>query len=110
MKKESILTKEGVFGCDHFNLHFWKQRRSTLLWRVVFTAVGKNKSIFFSVTFSRKELSFHSRREKQVDCWCRFLQKKLFFTAEKKNKWIFGDAVGTSVFKNSFLGIIFQMN
>ncbi len=34
-KKESIFTKEGVFGCDVFNLRFWKLRRSTLLRKVV---------------------------------------------------------------------------
>jgi hypothetical protein len=63
-KKESIFTKEGVFGCDVFNLRFWKLRRSTLLRKVVvfcgsrdtafsqkkfdLPAVGKSSWIFHS--------------------------------------------------------------
>jgi hypothetical protein len=39
-KKESIFTKEGVFGCDVFNLWFWKLRRSTLLREVVVCGSG----------------------------------------------------------------------
>ncbi len=39
MKKESIFTKEGVFGCDDFSLRFWKLRRSTLLRKVFSAAV-----------------------------------------------------------------------
>ena len=88
MKKESIFTKEGVFGCDVFNLRFWKLRRSTLLRKVVsaaveirrflrrgfifqrqekaggfFTAVRKNKSIFFSLS-SKADGRFQNGREK----------------------------------------------
>jgi hypothetical protein len=50
MKKESIFTKEGFFGCDVFNLRPWKLRRSTLLWKVVFTAVEMRRR------FSRRSL------------------------------------------------------
>ncbi len=88
-KKESIFTKEGVFGCDVFNLRFWKLRRSTLLREVVsaaveirrffrrslifqrqekasgfFTAVRKNKSIFFVVFKSRSAFSKKNGKER----------------------------------------------
>jgi hypothetical protein len=52
MKKESIFTKEGFFGCDVFNLQFWKLRRSTLLRKVVFCGSGD------TVAFSRRSLIF----------------------------------------------------
>jgi len=59
-KKESIFTKEGVFGCDVFNLRFWKLRRSTLLWEVVVCGDG-------DTAFSQKKFDLLSGREKQVD-------------------------------------------
>jgi len=59
-KKESIFTKEGVFGCDVFNLRFWKLRRSTLLQEVVFCGSG-------DTAFSQKKFDLLSGREKQVD-------------------------------------------
>jgi len=59
-KKESIFTKEGVFGCDVFNLRFWKLRRSTLLRKVVFCGSG-------DTAFSQKKFDLLSGREKQVD-------------------------------------------
>ncbi len=59
--KKSIFTKEGVFGCDVFNLRFWKLRRSTLLRKVVSAAVKIR----------------------------RFLQKKFDLPAAGKNRWIF---------------------
>ena len=60
-KKESIFTKEGVFGCDVFNLRFWKLRRSTLLWKVVFCGSGDTA----------------------------FSQKKFDLPAVGKSRWIF---------------------
>jgi hypothetical protein len=56
MKKESILffTKESFFGCDVFILHLWKLQRSTLLRKVVFTAVERSK-LTYSVVSSQKE-------------------------------------------------------
>jgi len=71
-KKESIFTKEGVFGCDVFNLRFWKLRRSTLLWKVVFcgsgdTAFSQKKFDLPAVGKSRWIFFFHSGWEKQVD-------------------------------------------
>jgi hypothetical protein len=71
MKKESIFTKEGVFGCDVFNLRFWKLRRSTLLREVVSAAVEIR-------CFLRRSLIFQ-RQEKAGG----------FFTAVRKNKSIF---------------------
>ncbi len=62
MKKESIFTKEGVFGCDVFYLRFWKLRRSTLL-RKVFSAA--------------------------VEIRWRFSQKKFDLPAAGKSRWIF---------------------
>jgi len=59
-KKESIFTKEGVFGCDVFNLRFWKLRRSTLLREVVVRGSG-------DTAFSQKKFDLLSGREKQVD-------------------------------------------
>ena len=59
-KKESIFTKEGVFGCDVFNLRFWKLRRSTLLREVV--VYGSEDT-----AFSQKKFDLLSGREKQVD-------------------------------------------
>jgi hypothetical protein len=59
-KKESIFTKEGVFGCDVFNLRFWKLRRSTLLREVVVCGSG-------DTAFSQKKFDLLSGREKQVD-------------------------------------------
>jgi len=35
-----LFTKEGVFGCDVFDLRFWKLRRSTLLREVVVCGSG----------------------------------------------------------------------
>ena len=60
MKKESIFTKEGVFGCDVFILRFWKLRRSTLLRKIVFCGSG-------DTAFSQKKFDLLSGREKQVD-------------------------------------------
>jgi hypothetical protein len=57
MKKESILTKEVFFGCDVFNLRFWKLRRSTLLRKVFSAAVEIRRR------FSRRSLIFQ-RQEK----------------------------------------------
>jgi hypothetical protein len=54
MKKESIFTKEGFFGCDVFNLRIWKLRRSTLLQKVVFTAV-LDAAAFFQKKFDLPE-------------------------------------------------------
>ncbi len=59
-KKESIFTKEGIFGCDVFNLRFWKLRRSTLLREVVVCGSG-------DTAFSQKTFDLLSGREKQVD-------------------------------------------
>jgi len=50
MKKESIFTKEGFFGCDVFNLRLWKLRRSTLLRKVGFT-VAEITAAFFQKKF-----------------------------------------------------------
>ena len=60
MKKESIFTKEGVFGCDVFNLRFRKLRGSTLLREVVVCGSG-------DTAFSQKKFDLLSGREKQVD-------------------------------------------
>ena len=60
-KKESIFTKEGVFGCDVFNLRFWKLRRSTLLRKVVSCGSGDTA----------------------------FSQKKFDLPAVGKSRWIF---------------------
>ncbi|NDC43168.1 MAG: hypothetical protein EBZ77_16735, partial [Chitinophagia bacterium] len=64
-KKESIFTKEGVFGCDVFNLRFWKLRRSTLLREVVSAAVEIRH-------FLRRSLIFSAAGKKQVDLSQRF--------------------------------------
>ncbi len=69
-KKESIFTKEGVFGCDVFNLRFWKLRRSTLLREVVSAAVEIRR-------FLRKK--FSSGRKKQVDFSQRLGKTSRFF-------------------------------
>jgi len=58
-KKESIFTKEGVFGCDVFNLRFWKLRRSTLLREVVIRGSG-------DTAFSQKKFDLLSGREKHA--------------------------------------------
>ncbi len=88
MKKESILIKEGVFGCDGFNLHFWKQRRSTLLWRVVFTAVGK-KQVDSFWRRSPKRSCFSQRKEKQVDFWWHFRKIGFHNVKEKQiDSWV----------------------
>ena len=71
MKKESIFTKEGVFGCDVFNLRFWKLRRSTLLLKVVSAAVEIRRFLRRSLVFQRQEKTGG------------------FFTAVRKNKSIF---------------------
>jgi len=70
-KKESIFTKEGVFGCDVFNLRFWKLRRSTLLREVVSAAVEIRRFLRRSLIFQRQEKTGG------------------FFTAVRKNKSIF---------------------
>ncbi len=54
-KKESIFTKEGVFGCDVFNLRFWKLRRSTLLRKAVSAAVEIRRFLRRSLIFQRQE-------------------------------------------------------
>jgi hypothetical protein len=72
MKKESIFTKEGVFGCDDFNFRFWKLRRSTLLRKVFSAAVEIRRR------FLRRRLIFQ-RQEKAGG----------FFTAGRKNRSIF---------------------
>ena len=59
-KRNRFFTKEGVFGCDVFDLRFWKLRRSTLLWKVVFCCSG-------DTAFSQKKFDLLSGREKQVD-------------------------------------------
>jgi len=69
-KKESIFTKEGVFGCDVFNLRFWKLRRSTLLREVV--VCGSRDTAFSQKKFDlpavgKSRWIFHSGWEKQVD-------------------------------------------
>ncbi len=66
-KKESIFTKEGVFGCDVFNLRFWKLRRSPLLREVVVCGSG-------GTAFSQKKFDLFSGRKKQVDFF-RYLQE-----------------------------------
>jgi hypothetical protein len=56
MKKESIFTKEGFFGCDIFNLRLWKLRRSTLLRKIVFTAAEmRRRFLRRSLIFQRQE-------------------------------------------------------
>ncbi len=72
MKKELIFTKEGVFGCDVFNLRFWKLRRSTLLRKVFSAAVEIQRH------FLRRNLIFQ-RQEKAGG----------FFTVGRKNRLIF---------------------
>jgi len=59
-KKESIFTKEGVFGCDVFNLRFWKLRRSTLLREVVVCGSG-------DTAFSQKKFDLLAVGKKQVN-------------------------------------------
>jgi hypothetical protein len=71
-KKESIFTKEGVFGCDIFNLRFWKLRRSTLLRKVVVFFFGSGDTVFSQRKFDlpavgKSRWIFHSGWEKQVD-------------------------------------------
>jgi len=79
-KKESIFTKEGVFGCDVFNLRFWKLRRSTLLRKVVSAAVEirrfLRRSLIFSVEGKNRSI-FLRYLQKQVDVfkW----QRETFF-------------------------------
>ncbi len=94
MKKESIFTKEGVFGCDDFNLRFWRLRRSTLL-RKVFSAAVEIRRRFLS-----EEVWSSSGRKKQVDFsqrlgktgrFLRCLQKQIGILngKEKHSLWVF---------------------
>ncbi len=85
MKKESIFTKEGVFGCDVFNLWFWKLRRSTLLRKVFSAAVeirrrflrrsfdlsAAGKSRWIVVVAFKKEVNFSQRLGKTGLQWQR---------------------------------------
>jgi len=71
MKKESIFTKEGFFGCDVFNLRFWKLRRSTLLRKVVSAAVEIRRR------FSRRSLIFQRQEKAGGSFFCRHSKKKL---------------------------------
>ena len=86
-KKESIFTKEGVFGCDAFNLRFWKLRRSTLLRKVVSCGSGDTA----------------------------FSQKKFDLPAVGKSRWIFflrylqSESASPEVAKNHYDGFFFQM-
>ena len=82
MKKESIFTKEGVFGCDVFNLRFWKLRRSTLLREVVSAAVEIRRFLRRSLIFQRQEKAGG------------------FFTAVRKNKSIFVSSKADRRFQN----------
>ena len=66
MKKESIFTKEGVFGCDVFNLRLWKLRRSTLLREVVSTAVEIRRFLRRSLIFQRQEKAGGSLSKKLI--------------------------------------------
>ncbi len=70
MKKESIFTKEGFFGCDVFNLRFWKLRRSTLLRKVFSAAVGIRRRF-------PEEVWSSSGRKKQVDRCSSTFKKKV---------------------------------
>ena len=92
-KKESIFTKEGVFGCDVFNLRFWKLRRSTLLRKVV--VCGSGDTAFSQKKFDLpavgkkqvgsgriQERSFHSGWEKQVDFFVIFESRSAFSIAK----------------------------
>ncbi len=89
MKKESILTKEGVFGCDVFNFHFWKQRRSTLLWRVVFTAVGISRWILWCRFFFSKRSWFLQRQRKTSRFWCYLVIFEIDRHSQQQRKTVF---------------------
>jgi hypothetical protein len=65
-KKESIFTKEGVFGCDVFNLRFWKLRRSTLLREVVSAVVKIRHFLRRSLIFQRQEKAGGSLSKKLI--------------------------------------------
>ncbi len=79
-KKESIFTKEGVFGCDVFNLQFWKLRRSTLL-RKVFSAA--------------------------VEIRWRFSQKRFDLPAAGKSRWIIVKEANSSQWLGKTSGFFF---
>ncbi len=97
-KKESIFTKEGVFGSDVFNLRFWKLQRSTLLQKVFSAAVkiqrhflrrhlifqrqGKSRWIVVKEANSSQRLGKTSR-------FFRCLQKQIGVFQEKHPLWVF---------------------
>jgi hypothetical protein len=90
MKKESIFTKEGFFGCDVFTLRFWKLRRSTLLRKVYFTAVEIRRHFpRRSLIFQRQEKAgglFSSTFKKEVDFSQRLGETGRFFVIFKADR------------------------
>ncbi len=89
MKKESISTKEGVFGCDVFYLRFWKLRRSTLL-RKVFSAAVEIRRRFLGRSFDlpaagKKQVDF-SQRLGKTGRFFRCLQRQIgVFNGKEKH-------------------------
>ncbi len=108
MKKESIFTKEDFFGCDVFTLRFWKLRRSTLLRKVVFTAVEIQRHFSRrSLIFQRQEKAgglFSSTFKKEVDFSQRLGETGQFFVIFK------ADRHSQRQRKTFFVGFFFQMS
>ncbi len=93
MKKESIFTKEGFFGCDVFSLWFWKLRRSTLL-RKVFSAVVEIRRRFpeevWSSSGRKKQVDrCSSTFKKEVEDFSQRLGKTGLSGKEKHSLWVF---------------------
>jgi hypothetical protein len=105
MKKESIFTKEGFFGCDVFDLRFWKLRRSTLLWKVVFTAAEVTAAFFqkkFDLPVAERSrwIVLSSTFKKEVE--------DFFLTAARRNKSIFSCFQGRSAFATAKKNILHE--
>ncbi len=103
MKKESIFTKEGFFGCDVFNLWFWKLRRSTLFRKVVsggyggvfpeevWSSSGRKRQVdCFSSTFKKEVEDFSQRLGKTGQFFCCLqTQVGILSGKEKHSLWVF---------------------
>ena len=106
MKKESIFTKEGVFGCDVSNLRFWKLRRSTLLREVVVCGDGdtaffseevwssqrKGKTGRFFFVISKSRSAFSGREKHHYEFFfqmCRSCSPSSLIRHSQSSRWFF---------------------
>jgi len=112
MKKESIFTKEGVFGCDVFNLRFWKLRRSTLLRKVLSAAVEIRRrfseEVWSSSGRKKQAVFFLQRLGKTSRFFFRCLQKRIgvFKMAERNIIMSFSSGCVEVVHRRLWSGIL----